>query len=388
MQYKLSKVVSQSAPSPIRVMFNAALNYDDVISLGIGEPDFHTPGPVCDAALKDAKAGHTHYTSSQGDPELREALVEYLNPRYGGGLDIGNMQVTVGGMGALVAIFKTICDPGDEIIVPEPYFPAYKAMIAFAGGSLAAVQTRFEDGFVFRPGEMEKAVTPRTKAILLNSPNNPSGAVIPPEVLDEVARIAVERDLLIISDEVYDRVVFDGLEHDSIYNRPGMAERTLVIGSSSKTFAMTGWRLGWVFGPKELIEVMVKVATFYTSCPPSVSQRAALAAIRQPESTWQKMTDAFQHRRDMAYEALNAIDGISVNLPKGTFYIFPSLAGLTDDPLQFALDFLEQEQVVVIPGEGFGSSGKACIRMACTVSEAVLERALNKFTRFCQRRSG
>ena len=385
MEYKLSKVVGQSAPSPIREMFIAAEKYENVISLGIGEPDFHTPPEVCRAALDDALAGHTHYTASQGDPELRRALADYLNPRYGIDLDISNIQVTVGGMGALVAIFKALCDPGDEIIVPEPYFPAYRAMISFSGGSMVNVICNFADGFIVRPEEIEKAITPRTKAILLNSPNNPSGAVMPGEVLDRIAEIAIKHDLLVISDEVYDRLIFDGLSHDSIYLRPGMAERTVVIGSCSKSFAMTGWRLGWIFGPAELIPHIMKVATFYTSCPPSVSQRAALAAIKQPEKVWQDMSDSFRRRRDIAYEALSGIEGVEVQLPAGSFYIFPSLAGLTDDPFRFALDFLDQEQVVIIPGVGFGASCKNFVRMACTVNEEKLTLAMEKFRRFCDR---
>ncbi len=384
MKNKLSQAVRQAPPSPIREMFTAALAYEDVISLGIGEPDFHTPVEVCRAALEDALAGHTHYTASQGDPELREALAGYLNPRYGSGLGRDDILITVGGMGALVAFFKAVCDPGDEIIVPEPYFPAYRAMIAFSGGTMVNVRTDFEDGFECRPEDIEKAITPRTKALLLNSPNNPTGAVIPGPTLDRIADLAEKHDLLVLSDEVYDRLNFDGRKHDSLYTRPGMAERTVVMGSFSKSFAMTGWRVGYVFGPREIVQGMMKVATVYASCPPSVSQRAALAALKQPDQVWQDMAAAFERRRDLAYEALSEIQGIRVNRPAGSFYLFPSVAGLTRDPLRFSLDLLEQEQVVVIPGQGFGPSGRDCIRLACTVDEPDLDRALGKIRRFCQ----
>jgi aminotransferase len=385
MENKLAKVVKNTEPSPIRVMFAAAEDYDNVISLGIGEPDFNTPVKVCEAALKDAIAGHTHYTSSPGYLELRQALADYLKPRYQNPcIGSDNIVVTVGGMGSLVGFFKAVCDPGDEIIVPEPYFPAYKAMIIFSGGSMVNVRTRFEEGFVVRPEEIEKAITPRTKAILLNSPNNPTGAVIPGKVLDEIAELAIRHDLLVLSDEVYDQMVFDGKEHESIYTRPGMAERTMVIGSFSKSFAMTGWRMGWIFGPKELAKGLLKVTTFYTSCPPSVSQRAALAALKQPKGVWQEMMAAFERRRNTAYDALTSIEGIRVHRPQGSFYIFPSVAGLTDDPMQFSLDLLDKEQVVVVPGEGFGPSGKSCIRLACTVNDSDLAIAMEKFTRFCK----
>ena len=381
---KLCRTVRQVEPSPIREMFTKATEYENVISLGIGEPDFHTPAPVSQSALEDALAGYTHYTASQGQPELLDALTAYLNPNYGGELKRENIMLTVGGMGALVGSFRAIFDPGDEIIVPEPYFPAYKAMIALSDGVMVNARTTFEDGFTVKPEEIERRITPKTKAILLNSPNNPTGAMIPKEDLDQIAELVKKHDLLVISDEVYDRFVFDNQKHDSIYNRPGMAERTLVIGSFSKAFAMTGWRLGWVFGPKELIAGVLKVTTFYTSCPSSVSQRAGLAALNQPEETWLEISRAFEKRRDIAYEALSAMDGVKVHKPAGSFYIFPSIKELTDDTLAFSLELLDKKQVVVVPGSGFGPSGTDCVRLACTVSEKDLTLALEKMADFCK----
>ncbi len=384
MPERLSRVVRRVPPSKIREMFAAAQGYDNVISLGIGEPDFTTPEPVIRAALEDARAGHTHYTDSRGDPELRRALAAYLAPRYGR-LEPEQVLVTMGGMGALNAFFRAVLDPGDQVIVPEPHFPAYRAMIEFAGGEMVQAATGFEQGFVLSPQAVEAVLTPRSKVLLLNSPNNPTGAMIPGPVLDRLAELAREHDLLVISDEVYDRIVFGELEHQSIYTRPAMAERTCVVGSFSKAFAMTGWRLGWVFGPPELVEGMLKVVTFYTSCASSVSQRAALAALAQPPRLFAEMTRAFRRRRDLALRMLGRMEGVRVHTPPGSFYLFPQIRGRGLDPEALARGLLEQEQVVVIPGGAFGPSGRDCLRLACTVDSARLEEALGRMRRFLDR---
>ncbi len=384
MPERLSRVVRRVPPSKIREMFAAAQGYEGVISLGIGEPDFTTPEPVIQAALEDAKAGHTHYTDSRGDPELRRALAAYLAPRYGE-LEPEQVLVTMGGMGALNAFFRAVLDPGDQVIVPEPHFPAYRAMIEFAGGEMVHAATSFEQGFILQPEAVEAVLGPRSKVLLLNSPNNPTGAMIPGRVLDDLARLAREHDLLVISDEVYDRIVFGEQEHQSIYTRPGMAERTCVVGSFSKAFAMTGWRLGWIFGPPELVEGMLKVVTFYTSCASSVSQRAALAALAQPPRLFDEMTEAFRRRRDLALEMLGGMEGVRVHTPPGSFYLFPDIQALGRDPEVLARGLLEQEQVVVIPGGAFGPSGRGCIRLACTVDSARLEQALGRMQRFLAR---
>jgi aspartate/methionine/tyrosine aminotransferase len=384
MSSALSRVVRAVPPSKIREMFTAAEAYPQAISLGIGEPDFPTPEPVVRAALADALAGHTHYTASQGDPELRAALAAHLSPRYGVELGPEDILVTTGGMGALTAFFRAVCDPGDEVILPEPHFPAYRAMIEFVGGKVVYAHTRLEDGFVLRPEAVEAALGPRSKVLLLNSPNNPTGAMIPPATLDRLAELALAHDLVVVSDEVYDRIVFGEVPHQSIYTRPGMAQRTCVVGSFSKGFAMTGWRLGWAFGPRWLLEGMLKVATFYTSCPSSVSQRAALAALAQPASTYDRMVEAFRRRRDMAVAMLREVPGVRVEPPPGSFYLFPDLGEICDDTERFAQQLLQREQVVVIPGGAFGPSGERCIRLALTVGEARLQEALTRLRRFAR----
>jgi len=382
MKSKISTAVSQIPLSGIREMWQRAAQYDNYISLGIGEPDFNTPKEICNQALEDALQGATHYTQSQGDAELLKAIQVYLHERLGEDLSTRQIVVTTGGVGGLTSFFRAVLNPGDEVLLPDPYFPPYRHHIEWVGGRAVHVQTRFENSFVPTPQALEAAITPQTKVLLLNSPNNPTGAVIPAETLDDIARIVVEKDLLVLSDEVYERLLFDGLAHESIRTRPGMEERTVVVHSFSKSFAMTGWRIGYAFGPEWLIESMIKVVSSTTSCAPSVSQRAALAALRLDPKVLNAMVEEFRGRRDHAYEVLQQLPGVKVHKPKGTFYIFPDISQITKDSRQFALDLLDKEQVVVVPGESFGPSGKGCVRIALTVNQEVLKEAFKRIQHF------
>jgi len=385
MKSKISTAVSQIPLSGIREMWKRAAEYDNFISLGIGEPDFNTPKEICHQALEDALRGATHYTQSQGDPELIEAIRRYLRERLGEDLSTGQIVVTTGGVGGLTSFFRTVLNPGDEVLLPEPYFPPYRHNIEWVGGKAVHVQTSFEHGFVPTPEALEAAITPHSKVLLLNSPNNPTGAVIPAETLDNIARIVLERDLLVLSDEVYERLLFDGRTQESIWKRPGMNERTAVVHSFSKSFAMTGWRIGYAFGPEWLIESMIKVVSSTTSCAPSVSQRAAVAALRLDAEVIDAMVEEFRVRRNQAYEVLEQLPGVRVHKPGGTFYMFPDISQITQDSRQFALDLLKEEQVVVVPGETFGPSGKGCVRVALTVNQEVLKEALERIRRFIKR---
>ena len=380
MREKLSRLVGGHAPSLIREMFQRARAYPDVISLGIGDPDCDTPAPICRAALADALAGHTHYTQSQGDPELLTALAADLN-RHGQACAPADIIITFGGMGALAAAFRALLDDGDQVIIPEPFFPDYTSHVEFSGGVCVFSPTRIENGFAPEPAAIEAAITDRTKVLLINTPCNPTGAVIPGPVLDALAELAIRRDLVVISDEVYDRLTF-GVEHQSIRARPGMAERTLVIGSFSKNFAMTGWRIGWALGPPWLISAVLNVTTHNTSCPNSVSQRAAIAALAQPQATWEAMRREFAARCRLVYERLAAMPGVTVAPPQGSFYLFPRIAQIGGDGLRFALELLDRQQVVVVPGEAFGPSGVGCVRLACTVGLEPLARAMDRIERF------
>jgi len=382
MKSKISKAVSQIRVSGIREMWKRAAEFDNVISLGIGEPDFSTPKEICDQALRDAIGGATHYTQSQGDPELIKAIQQYLHNRLGEDFSTSQIVVTTGGIGGLSSFFRTVLDPGDEVLLPEPYFPPYRHLIEWVGAKAVHVQTSFENGFTPTPEALEAAITPSSKVLLLNSPNNPTGAVIPAETLHNIARIALERDLLVLSDEVYDRLLFDGAAHESIRTRSGMRERTVVVHSLSKSFAMTGWRIGYAFGPEWIIESMIKVVSSCTSCAPSVSQRAAIAALRLDETIINTMVAEFRARRNQAYEALKDLSGVRVHKPAGTFYIFPDISLITNNSFQFALDLLKEEQVVVVPGETFGPSGKGCVRLALTVNRERLSMAMERIRRF------
>lgn len=381
MREKLSRLVGGHAPSLIREMFQRAAAYDDVISLGIGDPDFDTPEPICRAALADALAGHTHYTQSQGDPELLTALAAHLNQRQQPACQPRDLVITFGGMGALAAAFRALLDDGDQVIIPEPFFPDYTSHVEFSGGTCVFSPTRIENGFLPEPAAIEAAITPRTKVLLINTPCNPTGAVIPGPTLDALAELAIRRDLVVISDEVYDRLTF-GVTHQSIRDRPGMAERTLVIGSFSKNFAMTGWRIGWALGPQWLIGAILNVTTHNTSCPNSVSQRAAIAALAQPKATWEVMRQEFAARCRLVHERLAAMPGVTVVPPQGSFYLFPRIAQIGGDGRRFALELLDREQVVVVPGEAFGPSGAGCVRLACTVGLERLTQAMDRLERF------
>lgn len=381
MREKLSRLVGGHAPSLIREMFQRAAAYEDVISLGIGDPDFDTPEPICRAALADALAGHTHYTQSQGDPELLTALAANLNQRQKLACAPQDLVITFGGMGALAAAFRALLDDGDEVIIPEPFFPDYTSHVEFSGGVCVFSPTRIENGFAPEPEAIAAAITPRTKVLLINTPCNPTGAVIPGPTLDALAELAIRRDLVVISDEVYDRLTF-GVAHQSIRDRPGMAERTLVIGSFSKNFAMTGWRIGWALGPRWLVEAILNVTTHNTSCPNSVSQRAAIAALAQPEATWEAMRREFAARCRLVHERLAAMPGVTVAPPQGSFYLFPRIAQIGGDGRRFALELLDRAQVVVVPGEAFGPSGVGCVRLACTVGLERLAQAMDRLERF------
>ncbi|MCB2185358.1 MAG: pyridoxal phosphate-dependent aminotransferase [Deltaproteobacteria bacterium] len=378
---KISRLVRNHQPSVIREMFQKAAAYEGVISLGIGDPDFPTPPEVCRAALADALAGHTHYTQSQGDPELLAALAGYLNERYGFGVTPAQVLVTHGGMAALAFGMQALLDPGDQVLIPEPCFPDYISHVEFAGGEVVYVPTRVTDGFLPRPAEIAARVTPRAKVLLLNSPNNPTGAVFTAEALEGLARVAREHDLVVISDEVYDRLVFEG-RHLSIRNLPGMAERTIVIGSFSKSFAMTGWRVGWAVGPDWFLPHLLNVATHLTSCPNAVSQRAGIAALAQDPAGVAAMRQEFATRCRMVHQALAGLSGVTLAPPRGSFYLFPHIAGLAGQGRRFALELLDTEQVVVIPGETFGPSGRDCLRLAATVDQDHLAEALARLTRF------
>ncbi len=375
MREMISDKVRAVPPSVIRAMFDKAAAMEGVISLGIGDPDFDTPAEVCEKALADTLAGYTHYSPSQGYPDLRAELVAYLARVFGYEVSPANLVITGGGMGALTATCTALLNPGEEIILCEPYFGSYRAHIEFGGGRMVLSPTRFEEGFLPSVERIAAAVTPRTKAILLNSPNNPTGAITPPGVLDGLAALAREKDLVVISDEVYDRLVFTG-RHDSA----GMASARW--GSAPfQAFAMTAGVGG--SSPPRHGHGHPQGGGLLHLLPPRVSQRAALAALRMGDAFVNQMHEEFQARCQLAYRRLQAMPGVAVNPVQGSFYIFPRLDALAGGPAQaFCEALLERERVVVIPGESFGPSGAGCVRLACTVNRDKLSEALDRLERF------
>jgi len=381
----ISQSVANLRYSVIREMLGMASGLPDVINLSIGEPDFATPPQIVEQALADARNGHTHYTASQGDPELREKLARKIAKSYPGAIDQSSILITHGGMGALTAAMRTLLDPGEEVLLVEPYFPDYLAHVSLAGGKVAAVPTRMENGFVVRPEDIAKAVTPLSRVLVLNAPNNPTGAVLPGEVLDEIAGIAISNNLVVVSDEVYEEILFSG-EPDSICTRPGMADRTLVIKSFSKSHAMTGWRVGYCFGPQGIIAQMLKVVNYSTSCASSVSQRAALHALDLDKKTVAGFRDVFRQRMERVCTMLDTMDGVRYVRPKGSIYVFADISAVVADSRDFAVQLLKEKGVVVVPGYAFGASAEGCIRIACTQELSVLEEGMERMADFVAKR--
>ncbi|MEN8143059.1 MAG: aminotransferase class I/II-fold pyridoxal phosphate-dependent enzyme [Thermodesulfobacteriota bacterium] len=379
-----SESVNNLRFSVIRGMSLAAADMDDVINLGIGEPDFNTPEAITRKAFADALNGHTHYTSSQGDPLLLDKLSKTISDATGIDVPTSSILITHGGMGGLASALKTILNPGEQVILLEPHFPDYMAHVALAGGNALKVPTKFEDRYIPRPEEIEHAITATTRAIILNSPNNPTGAVIPGNILDSIAKIAVKHDLLVISDEVYDQILYEP-PFESIYTRPGMAERTLVIKSFSKSHAMTGWRIGYCFGPAAFIGQMLKVVNYSTACANSISQRAAIAALDLDPTVIEQMKKRFADRIDMVCSRLKKMKGIRVHKPKGSFYILADISGITKQSQEFANQLLQQARVVVIPGYAFGQAGEGTVRIACTHNSTVLSKGMDRIELFLKR---
>jgi len=384
---QMSESIRELRYSVIREMGQLAQGMDDVINLGIGEPDFPTPPQITARAFEDAQNGCTHYTPSQGDPELLRKLADHLSTPTGSPVIPSMILVTHGAMGALSAAFRTLLEPGEEVLVMEPHFPDYLAHITFARGVAVPVETRFDQGFLPDSDVVEAAVTPRTRILLLNSPNNPTGSVLPKGLLDRMADIARRHNLVVISDEVYDRITFTG-RPESIYTRPGMDSRTLVVKSFSKTYAMTGWRIGFCYGPESLISQMLKVVNYSTACASSVGQRAAIAALDLDPGVIRQMTDRFEQRVNLICDRLAAMPGVRLVRPRGSFYVFADIHRIHPNSREFAVRLLNSQQVVVVPGYAFGSSCEGCIRIACTLPRKRLSQAMDRIEKFVMDRCG
>ena len=381
----LAERVRAVPPSGIRRFFDILATMDDVISLGVGEPDFDTPRVIVEAGVESLREGRTHYTSNFGTLELRRALAEHLERRYGVRYDPATeLLVTVGASEAVDLALRATCDPGDEVILHEPSYVSYVPAIVFAGGVVRHVPTRFEDDFALDPAAVEAAITPRTKALFLGYPCNPTGAVLPNDVQDELAAIAVRHDLLVYSDEIYDRLAYGSYRHRAMSALPGMRERTILMGGFSKAYAMTGWRVGYMAAPAGILEGLVKVHQYGIMSAPTTAQDAALMAIREGEADVERMRAEYDRRRRLLVDGLNAL-GLATFEPRGAFYAFPRITwtGLTDEV--FTERLLLEERVAVVPGSAFGPSGEGHVRMCYATSYEQIEEALRRIGRFVER---
>jgi aminotransferase len=381
----LSQRVLAVPPSGIRRFFDILATMDDVISLGVGEPDFDTPRVIVEAGVESLREGRTHYTSNFGTVELRRALSGHLERRYGVRYDPATeLLITVGASEAVDLALRATCDPGDEVILHEPSYVAYVPAIVFAGGVVRHVPTRFEDDFALNPAALEAAITSRTKALFLGYPCNPTGAVLPPDVQDEIAAIAVRHDLLVYSDEIYDRLAYGTYRHRAMSALPGMRERTILMGGFSKAYAMTGWRVGYVAAPAAILEGIVKVHQYGIMSAPTTAQDAALVALVEGEADVERMRGEYDRRRRLLVDGLNEL-GLATFEPRGAFYAFPQITstGLTAD--EFTERLLTQERVAVVPGDAFGPSGAGHVRMCYATTYERLEEALMRIGRFVAR---
>ncbi|MFW6096519.1 MAG: aminotransferase class I/II-fold pyridoxal phosphate-dependent enzyme [Chloroflexota bacterium] len=384
MEKFISRRVAQTAPSGIRKFFDIAATMKDVISLGIGEPDFVTPQPILQAGIESLRRGETQYTSNSGTIELRRALSKHLASLYGVSYSAEDeILITVGVSEALYLAMTAVLDPGDEVIIPEPCFVSYAPEVIFAGGEAVMVPTHVEDDFQVTADTIAAAVSDQTKAILLGYPNNPTGAVMTRGVLEQIAALAEEKDLLLISDEIYDQLVY-GIEHVCVPSLPGMRERTILLGGFSKDYAMTGWRIGYACAPSELLAAMRKVHQYTIMSAPTTAQAAAVVALEQGLEHVERMRREYDRRRRLIVDGFNTL-GMDCFEPRGAFYAFPSIArsGMSSD--DFAMRLLEEEEVAMVPGDAFGASGAGFVRASYATAYEEIEEALNRLERFMRR---
>ncbi len=380
----LSERVVNLKPSGIRKFFDIVATMQDVISLGIGEPDFATPERIVRAGIQSLERGETHYTSNMGRFALRQALSEHLYQRYRVTYDPAHeIIITVGVSEALYLAMTALLNPGEEVIIPTPCFVAYQAEVILAGGVPIEVPTLAKDGFQVDPERLERAVTPRTKAILLGFPNNPTGAVATREILLEIAAIAERHDLIVVSDELYDQLVYD-VPHICFASLPGMHARTILLGGFSKSYAMTGWRIGYAAAPAPLLKGLLRVHQYTIMSAPTTAQDAALEAIRHGQEDVEQMRTEYNRRRLLIVNGLNRL-GLPTVEPHGAFYAFPSISATGMDEETFAQKLLEEERVAVVPGNAFGAGGEGFVRCSYATAYEKIEEALKRMERFMQR---
>lgn len=384
----VSERVQETPPSGIRRFFDIAATMDDVISLGIGEPDFVSPEPIVDAGIQALENGRTSYTSNAGMLELRELLAADLEDRHGLSYDPENeMLVTVGCSEAMQLAMQALLDPGDEVLIPEPCFVSYGPSARFAGGEVEYVPTSVENDFQVTAEDIEPHLTERSKVLFIGYPNNPTGAVLRRETLEGIAELVIENDLMVVSDEIYDQLIY-GTAHErghvSVPSVEGLRERTVLLGGFSKNHAMTGWRIGYACAPKPILEGMYKVHQYMIMSAPTVAQEGAIAALREGDEDVERMRQSYDERRRTIVQGLNEA-GLPTFEPEGAFYCFPDITstGMTSE--EFAETLLKEEKVACVPGDAFGPSGEGYVRCSYATGLEDIQEAVERIDRFVSR---
>lgn len=384
MRNPLADKVVQIKPSGIRKFFDIVSEMEDAISLGVGEPDFDTPWHIRDEGIYSLEKGRTFYTSNAGLKELKQEVVRYINRKQGIEYDAGaEVIITVGGSEAIDIGLRAMLNPGEEVLIPQPSYVSYEPCVVLADGVPVIINLKSENEFRLTAKELREAITDKTKVLILPFPNNPTGAIMERRDLEEIAEVIIEKDLFVMSDEIYAELTYKG-EHVSIAAIPGMRERTILINGFSKAYAMTGWRLGYACGPKAIIEQMVKIHQFAIMCAPTTSQYAAVEALKNGDNDVQEMREAYNQRRRYLMNAFREM-GLECFEPFGAFYVFPSIRefGMTSD--EFASRFLEEEKVAAVPGTAFGDCGEGFLRISYAYSLDNLKVAIGRLKNFVER---
>lgn len=377
----LAPAAQAMRPSGIRKFFDLASDMPHCISLGVGEPDFKTPWSVRDAGIRSLEQGRTKYTANAGLKELRAEICRYLERRFDLKYEVPQVLVTVGGSEAIDLAIRALVKPGDEVIIPEPCFVCYEPITQLTGGVPVHIATRAEDGFRLTAQQLKAAITPRTKLVIFPYPNNPTGAVMGVQDLEAIADVLRDTNIMVLSDEIYSELTYGLDRHVSFASLPDMAERTIVVNGFSKSYAMTGWRLGYAVGPEPVIQVMTKIHQSCIMSAPTTSQYAAITALRQCDDQIEMMRDEYNRRRRYVVKALNEM-GLTCFEPRGAFYVFPSIqiSGLTSE--EFCEQLLREKEVAIIPGDAFGASGEGYARISYAYSVDHLETAMRRIRAF------
>ncbi len=380
MRDPLSKQIVEIKPSGIRKFFDIVTEMKDAISLGVGEPDFETPWHIRNEGIASLEKGKTHYTSNAGLKELKEEICNYLERRYDLKYETSQTLVTVGGSEAIDIALRAMCDPGDEVLIPQPSYVSYEPCAILAGAKPVTIELKAENEFRLTAKELEDAITEKTKILVLPFPNNPTGAIMERADLEAIAEVIIKHDIYVISDEIYSELNYTE-KHVSICNLPGMLERTILINGFSKSYAMTGWRLGYACGPQNIITQMTKVHQFCIMCAPTTSQYAAVEALKNGDEDVASMRESYNQRRRYLVHAFKEM-GLDCFEPLGAFYFFPCIKefGMTSD--EFAMRLLEEEKLAVVPGTAFGDCGEGFIRISYAYSMEKLKEAIGRLEHF------